>query len=124
MILQAAALPLWDNKIVLVSSRSGRRWVLPKGIIDPGKSAVETALQEAWEEAGIKGKLREPALGEYTYEKWNDELKVLVFLLKVTSLADEWPERTTRERKLVEPEEAVELMEEKDLRKLMRTHLK
>ena len=44
-----------------ITSRNGKRWVIPKGWIDPGQTAGETALQEAWEEAGLTGALERPS---------------------------------------------------------------
>ena len=56
-IRQAAAIPVRAEAICLVTSTSGKRWVIPKGIIDPGMTAPQTALQETWEEAGLVGEL-------------------------------------------------------------------
>ena len=58
---QAATIPVRDGRVCLVTSSNGRRWVLPKGQIDPGHTPAEAALVEAWEEAGLVGAL-EPAL--------------------------------------------------------------
>ena len=52
-IRQAAAIPVRDGLVCLITSSNGRRWVMPKGMMEPGKSTGEIALQEAWEEAGI-----------------------------------------------------------------------
>src|SRR5262245_801088 len=57
MIAQAAAIPIDDGRICLVNSSSGRGWVIPKGHIEPDQTARDTALQEAWEEAGLRGVL-------------------------------------------------------------------
>ena len=43
---QAAAIPMRGNKICLVTSSNGKRWVIPKGLIDPGHTSAETALNE------------------------------------------------------------------------------
>ena len=51
-------------KIMLITSRKKQRWIFPKGIIDPGYSASETAVNEAFEEAGIKGKIGSKPVGE------------------------------------------------------------
>ncbi|MDY7109135.1 MAG: NUDIX domain-containing protein, partial [Planctomycetota bacterium] len=42
-----------ELRLALITSMSGRRWVLPKGVIDPGESAAGSAQREALEEAGL-----------------------------------------------------------------------
>ena len=54
-IRQAAALAIRRGRVCLITSRNGKRWVIPKGWIEPGQTAGETALQEAYEEAGLVG---------------------------------------------------------------------
>src|SRR3954452_2069512 len=91
-VKQAAAIALWNGRVCLVSSRSGKRWVIPKGCLEPGKSAGEIALQEAWEEAGLVGSLQSEPVGTYLYEKDDRTCHVLVFLMQVTRAAETWPE--------------------------------
>lgn len=98
IIRQAAALPVRNGRICLVTSSNGKRWVIPKGLIEPGQTAGETALQEAWEEAGLVGALQGEPIGSYLYEKWSGKYHVTVFLMNVTEIAQEWPERETRQR--------------------------
>ena len=125
-VRQAAAIPVRDDRICLVTSSSGRRWVIPKGQIDPGHTAGEAALVEAWEEAGLVGALDAEPLGAYAYEKLGRELHVIVFRMTVTEARDEWPERQLRTRAWVTLDEALERIEEPGLRDLIRLafHLK
>ena len=44
-------------KICLITSRKKKKWIFPKGIQEPGKTFVQIAEQEAFEEAGLKGKV-------------------------------------------------------------------
>ena len=44
-------------KIVLVTSREKKLWILPKGNVEKKLSRKESALLEAYEEAGLKGKI-------------------------------------------------------------------
>jgi 8-oxo-dGTP pyrophosphatase MutT (NUDIX family) len=120
MILQAAALPVREGKICLVTSRSKSRWVIPKGCLEAGKSESEIAAQEAWEEAGLSGRLSKASIGSYCYQKWGDDLTVAVYLLEVSDIAEDWPERETRQRVWLEPDEAVELLAETELRAIVR----
>src|SRR5215467_13637400 len=97
-IHQAAAIPVRAGRVGLVTSSSGKRWVIPKGCMEPGKTAGEVALLEAWEEAGLVGVLQPEPVGSYLYEKYGNEYLVVVFLLQVTAAADDWPERSFRQR--------------------------
>ena len=40
-------------QVLLVTSFGGKRWVLPKGIVEKGYSPSRSAAKEAWEEAGV-----------------------------------------------------------------------
>ena len=40
-IRQAAALPLRGSKACVITSSNGKRWVIPKGLIEPGQTAGE-----------------------------------------------------------------------------------
>jgi 8-oxo-dGTP pyrophosphatase MutT (NUDIX family) len=58
-------------------------WALPKGRIDPGESAAETAVREVREETGVEGRLVEK-LGDVRYVyTWRGEriFKVVSFFL-------------------------------------------
>jgi 8-oxo-dGTP pyrophosphatase MutT (NUDIX family) len=109
-----------DDRVCLVTSSSGRRWVVPKGQIDPGHTAGEAALVEAWEEAGLVGALDPEPLGTYAYEKLDREHHVLVFRMLVTEVRDEWPERNLRAREWVTLYDALDRIEEPGLRELLR----
>ncbi len=120
LIRQAAAIPLRGEQVCLVTSRSGRRWVVPKGNLEPGKTAGEIALQEAWEEAGLTGRLQPEPVGSYVYEKAGFTCHVTVFVMQVTGVADDWPERGTRDRRWLNPEQAIDRIDEHCLREMIR----
>src|SRR5438094_4482146 len=111
-IRQAGTIPVRGGAVCLVTSSNGKRWVIPKGIIDPGHTAGEAALQEAWEEAGLAGVLSREPVGSYLYEKWGRTCHVTVFLMDVTEIRDEWPERSMRQRVWVSVAEALKRLEE------------
>jgi 8-oxo-dGTP pyrophosphatase MutT (NUDIX family) len=119
-IRQAAALALRRGRVCLITSRNGKRWVIPKGWIEPGQSAGESALQEAWEEAGLLGALEREPIGSYLYEKEGQSFHVTVFVMKVTSVAQDWPERSFRERSWVSPTGFFDRIEEPGLADIVR----
>jgi 8-oxo-dGTP pyrophosphatase MutT (NUDIX family) len=119
-ILQAAAIPVRHGQVALVTSSSGKRWVVPKGVIEDGKSAGEIALQEAWEEAGLVGLLHQQPVGSYLYEKWGSTCHVTVFLMEVTEEAEVFPEQDLRQRVWVSPTQALVRVDEPGLREVLR----
>jgi 8-oxo-dGTP pyrophosphatase MutT (NUDIX family) len=116
---QAAAIPLQGSRVCLVTSSNGKRWVIPKGLIDPGQTAGEAALNEAWEEAGLVGAISREPVGTYLYNKLGRTYHVLVYLMRVTEAAEAWPEMNLRRRVWVPVEKAVEQIEDAGLRDLI-----
>lgn len=104
----------------MVSSRSGKRWVVPKGCLEPGKTAAEIALQEAWEEAGLAGVLQPEPIGSYLYEKAGSTCHVTIFLMNVTDVAEHWPEDAVRQRCWLNAAQALQRIEDAGLRELIR----
>jgi 8-oxo-dGTP pyrophosphatase MutT (NUDIX family) len=120
LVRQAAAIPVRDGLVCLIRSSNGKRWVIPKGHIEPGQTAAATALREAWEEAGLVGTLVGPPVGSYVYEKGGARHKVRVYQMTVTEMAKMWPERDRRPRRWFAPETALTLVEQPALRRLLR----
>ena len=114
------------NEVLLVTSRSRGRWIVPKGWPMEGKSFPETALEEAWEEAGVrKGRIKGDMLGTYTYKKVQKNGTKLpcvvdVYSVKVDELKDEFPESDKRKRRWVKQGEAVDLVSEPELKEIIR----
>jgi 8-oxo-dGTP pyrophosphatase MutT (NUDIX family) len=119
LIRQAAAIPFKHDSLCVVTSRSGKRLVIPKGCLEPGKTAGEIALQEAWEEAGLTGILEIEPLGSYVYSKMGFTYHVTVFVMHVTDIADQWPECTMRDRRWLTRSEAIAQISDRGLRKLI-----
>jgi 8-oxo-dGTP pyrophosphatase MutT (NUDIX family) len=120
MVLQAAAIPVRHGEICLVTSRSGKRWVIPKGHLEPDKAVGEVALMEAWEEAGLRGILHPHPAGTYLYEKYGNTYHVTVFLMDVTEVVADWPERTLRQRRWFSPMETLAQITDDGLRRILR----
>lgn len=108
-----------ELKILLITSRHNKRWIIPKGIIDYGFSPQESAEKEAFEEAGIQGIIDPFQIGEYQFLKWGGEVSVKVFLFEVTQEHDDWLESSFRKRKWVSIAEAEQLVDLEGLRKIL-----
>lgn len=126
---QCAALPLTgaggDLRVVMVTSRETRRWVIPKGWVEDGEAPHHSAAREAFEEAGIEGEADPVPVGRFAYTKRKSRglllpCEVLVYRLRVIRLLPDWPERRQRERRLMLPQEAAALVAEPELARLLR----
>jgi 8-oxo-dGTP pyrophosphatase MutT (NUDIX family) len=122
---QFAAIPWRRNadgevEVLLITSRETRRWVIPKGWPIKGKSSAKSAAQEAFEEAGVTGKISKSPLGGYAYDKRlrNGRLqhvRVAVFTLHVESEAETFPELGQREKLWLPPADAALRVDEPEL---------
>ena len=125
---QASAIPFRyeDNqiKILIISSRSGKRWIIPKGIIENGDGAALTAEKETLEEAGVQGYVNKGIIGEYKYSKWGGSCRVQVFSLLVNKELDDWDEKAFRKREWVDAKTAVKKLEPAALKKIIKKFLK
>jgi len=125
---QVAAIPVrrrgdGNLEVLLVTSRETRRWIVPKGWRWPEVSDHEAAAAEAWEEAGVRGRVLADELGTYTYDKQRDgtllSVDVIVYLLEVTDEERIWPEMDERERAWFSPAAAAEAVVEPELKTLL-----
>jgi 8-oxo-dGTP pyrophosphatase MutT (NUDIX family) len=123
IIEQSGVIPyrLKDGKleVMLITSRRRKRWVIPKGLIEWHMTAADSAIKEAWEEAGIWGTVTAAAVGSYHYHKWERTCRVEVYLLRVEHALDVWPEASFRKRKWFSPAKAAERVEEDELKQLL-----
>jgi 8-oxo-dGTP pyrophosphatase MutT (NUDIX family) len=125
---QVAALP-WRGegealRILLVSSRETRRWVIPKGWPMKNKTAWQAAAQEALEEAGLDGVIEQTAIGAYEYLKRLKSgaarlVTVDVFPMQVTGERSVFPEKGQRTLQWMTPVEAALAVQEPQLRDLI-----
>jgi 8-oxo-dGTP pyrophosphatase MutT (NUDIX family) len=129
--VQFAALPFRiaaDGRpsVMLITSRETHRWVIPKGWPMHGRKSRDVAAREAFEEAGVVGRIiGKKAVGSYHYAKQLPShesvlCEVQVFLLLVERQLDDWPEKSQRETRWVESQEAYELVGEGGLAELIR----
>jgi uncharacterized protein len=126
---QIAALPYATGpdgamRILLITSRDTRRWVIPKGNRIKGLAGHRAAEIEAFEEAGIHGIACPAPLGRYRYDKRRRkggarEAMVEVFPLAVTGQLGHWPEQGERELRWFPVAEAAKAVDEPDLRSII-----
>jgi 8-oxo-dGTP pyrophosphatase MutT (NUDIX family) len=122
-IQQSAVIPyrIVNGKIeiMVITSSTKKRWVIPKGLIEPDMTPQDSAAKEAWEEAGIIGLVLPNLLGTYQYHKLQKTCQVEVFLLQVEIVLDNWPEAKKRKREWVSINKAVKRMEEIELKQII-----
>jgi uncharacterized protein Yka (UPF0111/DUF47 family)/8-oxo-dGTP pyrophosphatase MutT (NUDIX family) len=111
-------------QFLLITSKERRRWVIPKGNPIPAFLNYESAAREAFEEAGVEGRIGTAPIGSFRYEKRRRSGEsaaaiVTVYPLLVTREAANWPERGERERQWFAPAEAADQVEEAELKALM-----
>jgi len=122
-IRQAGVLAVRNGRMCLVTSSNGKRWVIPKGLIEPGQSAGEAALQEAWEEAGLVGTLDPEPLGTFLYDKWCGTCHVTVYRMHISEVAQNWPEGDLRQRTWLSAAGALERIDDPGLADIVRLAL-
>ena len=60
-------------------------WILPKGHIEDGESAADTAARETREEAGVDGKILGPVGAPLEFHSGRELVRVQYFLLRAVS---------------------------------------
>lgn len=128
-MLQVAALcyRMTDDghEILLITSRGRGNWILPKGWPKKKISSAQTALEEAFEEAGIRGKVSEEAIGAYHYTKSSSKGAMLncvatVYEVAFTKMAKNFPEKGDRKVRWFSPEAAAEAVPYPELAEILR----
>jgi len=125
-VRQAAAVPLRRRdgivEVLLIRRRDRERvrWMIPKGLVDPGLDEPQAAAVEAWEEAGVRGRVLVPAVGSFEYEKFASMCRVTTFAMEVAEVIETWPEARQRTRGWFAAEEAVTLVHRDAVRPLVR----
>ena len=111
---QAAAIPFRRRsgavEVCLITTVQAGRWTVPKGFIDPGETAPETAVKEAREEAGLHGRVVGGPVGYYDITKEGGRYRVAVYLMHVDRVDDTWEEQSLRERRWTTVRQAEELL--------------
>lgn len=122
---QVAALPVRRSgdgilEVLLVTSKSDGEWIIPKGARTPDLSDAMAAAREAFEEAGVKGRVQEKAIGSYIHRsERRGSIVVRVYKLVVEEQLSQWQEQNVRSRVWASPGEAAVLTTQPGLRQFL-----
>jgi 8-oxo-dGTP pyrophosphatase MutT (NUDIX family) len=128
-VRQVAALPYRRDadgnlRFLIITSRGTGRFILPKGWPMKGRSDAEAAAEEARQEAGVTGRVQAAPIGRYLYWKRLKDafvpISVAVYALEVDAEVDRFRESGKRERGWLTPEQAELLIDDPELRTLVR----
>jgi len=106
-------------EVLLITNKKKDKWGIPKGLVEEALSASESAQKEAFEEAGIYGKIYKPSLGKYSIRKWDGKCRIKVFAMEVTQILDKWPEDILRRREWYTVEKAAGMVRNRKLRAMI-----
>jgi len=116
------------KEVLLITSRGTARWIVPKGWPIKGLSDAQSAMREAWEEAGVRvGADKAQRVGQFFYDKALEDdgvIPIVAHLYKVRlhegDLADRFPEAGQRRRLWVSARKAARLVREPELKAVLR----
>ena len=98
---------------------------MPKGWPIKRLTPSRSAAREAFEEAGVRGKIGARSIGNFRYKKAADEngaeadCDVKIFPLLVKRQSATWPESKQRVVQWVDPEKAISLIREPELKSIV-----
>lgn len=98
--------------IVVITNRSGNRWIVPKGQPEDDMPRRNVAEMEAVEEAGVLGTITHGIHGQC---RLKNDLRMYLYPLKVSTVLKKWSESSFRKRKVLPVKEAIDLISDKGL---------
>ena len=111
-------------EIVLITTRRRKRWIFPKGQIEKRLTSLKVAELEAFEEAGIVGRIEKGDDREFAVRRGSRKVRLKVFPMKCDKLLDDWPEAKERQRIVIRIDEALKMIKGKSLRKCVKRLLR
>jgi 8-oxo-dGTP pyrophosphatase MutT (NUDIX family) len=126
---QYAALPFRKHQnrleVLLITTRTKRRWSVPKGWPIERETPHGTAAIEAFEEAGLIGKIAAVEVGRFKHrrqsKKQDVKCDVRIFPLQVLTEEADWPEKGQRRRLWVSHRAAARLVHKTGLKKAIQS---
>lgn len=127
-VVQYGALP-WRRtpdglQVLLITTRNTHRWIVPKGWPEAGHTPQECAALEAYEEAGVTGAVTDHAIGAFNHKKQLKSgqminCRIRVYGMEVSEIAGDWPEKNARRTKWFPVQEALTLVDDPGLRRII-----
>lgn len=99
-----------NTKVVLVTSKTQGYWIFPKGNPIKNKTDFQSAEQEAFEEAGLRGKIQQEPSYTVSFQQNSTSHKLTLFPMEVEEVLSTWPEMGDRKRRLVTIPKALSLI--------------
>ncbi|WP_370200784.1 NUDIX hydrolase [Roseibium sp.] len=114
-----------EREVLLVTTKSTHRWILPKGWPIMSLKAHHTAAVEAFEEAGVIGNAQKKPFASFQSHKGGEgglqlRTEVLVFLVDVESTTSSFPDKDERDVQWLPIQEAMRLAGDPGLVKVLR----
>ena len=101
-------------EVLLITTKS-KKWGLPKGNMIRKLGPSRTALVEAYEEAGIAGKVSKEMI-----QCMHKNTCLYLYPMLVTKVYSSWPEESKRSRKWVKLSKAAKIIGRKELRRALK----
>ena len=112
-------------KFLLITSRTSKNWIIPKGWPKEGMTDSELAALEAYEEAGLGGQVGSEPIGHYDdIREFPNQVglqhrRIIVFPFLVTHHHLDWPEKGQRKHTWLGTRQAISLVTNPELAAIM-----
>ena len=100
------------GKVVLVTSRKGESWILPKGNRAKKRSDRIQAKREAFEEAGLQGSLN---YKHYDFKSSENGKRIRIYSMRVKKILNRFPEKMERKRVVIPFDQAEKMVKKEYL---------
>ena len=112
-------------EVLLITGRSSGKWIIPKGWPMLFRSLADAAAHEAFEEAGVRGRLAPDPLGRVDAPKTcrfagTIHWLLVVHAMEVTEELERWPEQDQRRREWLSMEEGAKRVRPRSIAPLIR----